>query len=347
MISGFEKGNEEASKIDIHCKTSSWNKTIFDTHVNMLRNTTEAMSAAIGGCNSLTVIPFDEPVGESDTFSLRISRNVQLILKEESRFDKVVDPGAGSYYIEKATESIANEAWKLFLEIEAKGGIIEAAKQGFVNEQIAAVRAKRDKMIEGNRDNYVGSNHVAIPNSMKVKVEKDPQEKIIYNSPVSNTADITVEKLKIERAVRSFELLREKTEAIAAEKGHFPVCFLAKYGNFTMRKARGEFAYNFLSEAGFDISDNNGFASIDAAVDAAVESQAEFVVICSSDDDYKESAVEFTKKLKEKSSDKLAGVILAGNPVDIIDDLKAVGVNEFIHLKANALKVLTNLQNRL
>jgi methylmalonyl-CoA mutase len=99
--------------MEIHCITSEWNKTVYDPYVNMLRTQTEAMSASLGGANSLTVEPFDIVFKQPDEFSERIARNQQLILKEESDFDKVADPGAGSYYIENLTSLIAEKAdWR-------------------------------------------------------------------------------------------------------------------------------------------------------------------------------------------------------------------------------------------
>ena len=96
-----------AEKIRIHVETTSFNKTTFDAHVNMLRTQTEAMSATLGGVDSLTVLPFDITYKTADDISERIARNQQLLLKEESNFDKVVDPSAGSYYIETLTKEIA------------------------------------------------------------------------------------------------------------------------------------------------------------------------------------------------------------------------------------------------
>ena len=90
-------------KMDIHCVTSEWNKTIEDPYMNILRTQTEAMSAILGGTDSLTVEPFDIVFRTTDEFSERIASNQQLILKEEAYFDKVADPAAGSYYIENLT----------------------------------------------------------------------------------------------------------------------------------------------------------------------------------------------------------------------------------------------------
>lgn len=113
-----------------HAETSTFNLTLFDAHVNLLRTQTEAMSAALAGVNSITVTPFDKTYETPDDFSERIARNQQLLLKEECHFNKVVDPAAGSYFIENLTISIATQAWELFLKVEDEGGMLEAVKAG-------------------------------------------------------------------------------------------------------------------------------------------------------------------------------------------------------------------------
>jgi methylmalonyl-CoA mutase len=124
-----------AAKMNIHSETSIWNKTIYDPYVNLLRTETEAMSATLGGTDSLTIRPFDAIYEQPTEFAERIARNQQSVLKEEAHFDKIADPSAGSYYIETLTASIAEQAWKLFLEIQEKGGFISAFREGFVQSQ--------------------------------------------------------------------------------------------------------------------------------------------------------------------------------------------------------------------
>ena len=129
--------------MDIHCVTSRWNKTVYDPYVNMLRTQTEAMSAILGGTDSLTVEPFDIVFRNPDEFSERIARNQQLILKEEAYFDKVADPAAGSYYIENLTNLIADNAWKVFLEIEDRGGFLSCLKSGFIQNKLSEAASRR------------------------------------------------------------------------------------------------------------------------------------------------------------------------------------------------------------
>ena len=117
-----------AAKMKIHAETSSFNLTLFDAHVNLLRTQTEAMSAALAGVDSMTVTPFDKTYDAPNEFSERMARNQQLLLKEESHFDKVIDPAAGSYYIENLTVSIAKQAWDLFLTVEEDGGFYASVK---------------------------------------------------------------------------------------------------------------------------------------------------------------------------------------------------------------------------
>ena len=118
--------------MQIHAETSRWNQTVYDPYVNMLRGTTEAMSATIAGVHSLEVMPFDASFENPTESSKRIARNVELLLKNESHFDNVVDPAGGSYYIENLTQSIAEQAWKLFKEVEERGGYTAAfRREGF------------------------------------------------------------------------------------------------------------------------------------------------------------------------------------------------------------------------
>jgi len=143
VINGFQPAHSKSIKMDIHCVTSEWNKTEYDPYVNMLRTQTEAMSAILGGTDSLTVEPYDIAFRKPDEFSERIARNQQLILKEEAYFDKVADPAGGSYYIENLTYLIADNAWKLFLEVEDQGGFLSALKSGFIRKKLSESAVKR------------------------------------------------------------------------------------------------------------------------------------------------------------------------------------------------------------
>lgn len=134
----------------IHARTSAFYDAATTPYTNLLRATTEAMAAVLGGCDALTVRSYDAVLGQKSEFSARIARNVSLLLKEESYFDKVADPSAGSYYIETLTHRLTEAAWALFLEVEQRGGFAKAVKSGFIAEEIErAYRAKVDAVRQG------------------------------------------------------------------------------------------------------------------------------------------------------------------------------------------------------
>ncbi|NLB67767.1 MAG: methylmalonyl-CoA mutase small subunit, partial [Bacteroidales bacterium] len=122
VVEAYGADSNCAKKMKIFAYTSEWNQTVYDSYVNMLRATTEAMSAALAGVDYLEVVPFDFAYQVPGEFSSRIARNIQSILKEESNFNRVVDPAAGSYYVENLTNSLAEAAWKLFTDVESAGG---------------------------------------------------------------------------------------------------------------------------------------------------------------------------------------------------------------------------------
>ena len=331
IVEQFNPKKEESMKMNIHAVTSLWNKTVYDPHVNMLRNTTEAMSAAIGGCDSMTVIPFDTTYKKPEEFSERNARNTQLVLKSESYLDKIADPSAGSYYIENLTHSIAEAAWKLFLDIEEKGGFIKVVESGFVKEDIEKTCQKRDMDIAMRRQVILGTNQY--PN-----LKENQLDNIRPHSKFSELGG-----LKQYRGSQTFEALRLSTEAFEKDGHKKPSVFLFTFGNLAMRKARAGFTTNFFGCVGYNIIDNAGFKTAEEGVNAALKSKAEIIVFCSSDDEYAEFVPEACKKLK--SDNPGLKIIVAGNPSQTADQLKEAGVNDFINVRSNVLDTLGKYQH--
>ena len=258
IVAAYKPACECACKMVAHAQTSEWNMTVYDAHVNLLRSQTEAMSAALAGVDSITVRPFDKIYQTPDDFSERIARNQQLLLKEESHFDKIVDPAGGSYYIEELTQNIAEAAWKLFLETQEQGGYIEALKKGFVQAAVKATAQARDLAIAQRKENFVGVNQ--FPN-FNEKIDRQLCACIF--EPEDETAEgAEIETLKPYRGPAAFEAMRLKTDAFSAKNGR-PVVYMFPMGNLAMRKARAQFACNFFACAGFEVKDNNGFKTVD------------------------------------------------------------------------------------
>ena len=271
MVAQYKPECDCAYKIHINTVASTWNKTIYDPYVNMLRSTTEGMSAVIGGSDSISLQPFDVAYKESDEFSRRIARNVQVILKEEAFMDRVVDPAAGSYYVENLTNSIAENAWKLFQSVEQQGGALKAVEEGTIQSSIRESCQKRDMNIATRRYILLGTNQYPnINETMADKIERVKKD--------------DCEGLTTYRGAMAFEELRLETERYAKDH-HRPSVYLMKVGNLAMRQARAGFITNFFGCAGYQIVEPAGFATVEEGVKAAGEAKPDLIVVCSSDEE--------------------------------------------------------------
>ncbi|MDR0814666.1 MAG: methylmalonyl-CoA mutase family protein [Bacteroidales bacterium] len=333
LVKAFAPQATDETYMTIHGETADWNITVYDSYVNLLRSTTETMSAAIAGVDSMTVQAFDSAYRRSDAFSDRIARNQQIVLQDEAYFGKIVDPSAGSYYIENLTASIADSAWKLFLEIEDKGGYLAAMKAGFIQAQVEESAAKRRAAIASRKEVLLGTNQYA-----NLKEEMKDQIGDVGCCSRSANSEKIAGPLKFFRLGESFEALRLRTENSKRQ----PKVFLLTIGNLAMRKARAGFAQNFFSVAGFEITDNNGFETVEEGVAAAVKAKADIIVLCSSDDEYPALAPQAVAAAKNKGI-----LVLAGFPKPIVDELKAAGIEHFIYAGQNVIEALTEYQKLL
>ncbi len=321
-----------ACKMCVNATTTSYNMTMFDSYVNLLRSQTETMSAAIAGVHSIVVRPFDEVYEQPTDFSERIARNQQLLLKEESHFDKVVDPSAGSYFIEELTTSLADAAWKLFLKIEDEGGFLAAIKNGTVQDDINATNIKRHGDAAKRKEFILGTNQ--FPNFTEKSDGKTPLERGHHSCGHEATA---FKAIRSSRLAADFEQLRLATE----DSKKVPTAFMLTIGNLAWRQARAQFSSNFLACAGYKIIDNLGFDTVEEGVDAALKANADIVVLCSSDDEYATYAVPAFQYL-----DNRAMFIVAGAPA-CMDELKAAGIENFVHVKCNVLETLQEYNKKL
>ena len=356
----FTTALRNAAKMNVSASTSRFNMTIFDAYVNLLRSQTETMSAALAGVDEITVTPFDVTYEKPTDFSERIARNQQLLLKEEAHFDKIVDPAAGSYYLENLTASIAAEAWKQFLAIQDNGGLFQMVAEGKVQEHMAANLKARLADVAKRKEVLLGSNQ--FPNftekaGKKIKADagacssictcKESRVKNQESGPKCSCngdksllliPDSLLPTLPVARAAEEFESLRLETEAAKKQ----PVAFMLTIGNLAMRIARAQFSCNFLACAGYKVVDNNGFATIAEGIKAARKAKADIIVLCSSDDEYATLAPKAWKKLQGKKEI----FIVAGAPA-CMEDLQKLGIQNFIHVRCNVLETLKALNAQL
>lgn len=332
IVKQYEPKCDCSCKMIVNAQTTTYNKTMFDSYVNLLRTQTETMSAALAGVHSIVVTPFDAVYEQPTEFSERIARNQQLLLKEESHFDKVVDPSAGSYYIEELTHSLADVAWKLFLKVEDEGGFLAAVKAGTVQDDINATNDKRHADAAKRKEFILGTNQ--FPNFTETSDGKAAQA---CSCACGHKHEPTLKAISTTRLAADFEQLRLATE----QSGKTPVAFMLTIGNLAWRQARAQFSSNFLACAGYKIIDNLGFDTVEEGVDAALKAGADIVVLCSSDDEYATYAIPAYQYL-----DGRAMFIVAGAPA-CMEDLKAAGIENFVHVKCNVLETLKEYNAKL
>ncbi|MDY6147931.1 MAG: methylmalonyl-CoA mutase small subunit [Porphyromonas sp.] len=323
----------EAAKIYQNATTSEWNMTTYDAYVNLLRTQTETMSAAIAGVDSITVLPFNTPYENPTDFSERLARNQQLLLSEESHFDKVIDPAGGSYYIETLTYLIAQESWKLFLAVEQEGGFGTLVENGEVQKAVNDSNKKRHEDVAKRKETLLGTNE--FPNFNEAVKDNIAKEVGGHSCGCHGEKTQSIEKLNFDRAASEFEALR-----LATEQSRQPIVFMLTIGNLAMRLARSQFAGNFFGCAGYKLIDNLGFDSVQEGIDAAINAKADIVVLCSSDDEYEVFAPEAFKILNNR-----AVFVVAGNPA-CTEQLREIGIEHFIHVKSNVLETLRQFNHQ-
>jgi len=319
VVQSFD-GDAESAKAVVYARTARWNETVYDPYVNLLRATTEAMSAVLGGADSIAVAPFDECYRKPDRASRTLARNAQLLLKREAGLERVIDPLGGAYLIEATTHEIATKAWSLFQELEASGGYTKAGVEGRVDSIVQRRRAERNTAASERKLVMTGTNRFAKPREEAVgRIEADEAD-------------------RIPRVAGAFEELRLRSEK-AALKGRSLKILLARFGDAKMSDARAQFAADFLACAGLCAE-----VRLCATPSEFSEVDADLVVLCSSDQEY----VQFTEDLMLLlgQRNRRPQIAIAGNP-KCAEDLKRLGVAEFIHLRSNACQVLTSLQKKL
>lgn len=384
-------GNPSAAQLRLHGRTSRFNKTAFDPYVNMLRVTTEAFAGVVGGCDSLHVGAFDEILREPDEFSRRISRNVHTLLREESGLDRTADPAGGSYYVEWLTDAIAREAWSLFQAVEREGGMFAALQNGFPQEAIAQVAAKRSANLAHRRDRLVGTNMYAnmkerplsVPTVDRAILQRQRAQLLgqlrNQSEPGDDLARLAAEGSMeaavaaarngatlgaLARALRTdagegpritaipasrlgipFETLRLATERHTEATGERPQALLLALGEVHEYKPRADFARGFLEVAAFHVQDSPPCPDVESAVLAAQQSDASMLVFCGSDARYSDVVPTLAARLRQEYPGAI--LLLAGYPTEQVDSFRGAGVDDFIHLRANCLELLTTLQQRL
>jgi methylmalonyl-CoA mutase len=305
----------------IAAHTSQWNKTLYDPHVNILRATTETMSAVLGGADSVMVAPFDACYKVPNEASRRLARNTQLLLKHEAGMGRVADVAGGSYYVETITDFLAREGWKLMQGIEGHGGYRRAQEDGAIAATLERSMTARDRAVALRKRVFVGTNQFA-----------NPAEQALNRCEAARMNET-------KRGTHLYEELRLRTERHASASGLRPHVLLAEFGDVKLRAARSNFAANFFACAGFETVTRRFRKAAEIAA-----AEGDLIVLCSADQEYAAIVAELMPKLK--AMNRKTKLIVAGNPEDAAM-FAAAGVADFVHARSNPIEVLTKWQERL
>lgn len=290
-----------------HAVTSWRNITRDDPYVNILRGTISTFSAAVGGAEAITVLPFDTAWGLPGLFSRRIARNTQIILGEESHVLRVNDPAGGSWYVESLTQQVAQAAWEQFQQVENAGGMAAYVAAGSADAVLAELNAERDKRIAHRELPITGVSEFPNPDEEDITFRPRP------DSPQYGG-------LHRRRDSEVFEKLRDRTGA-AASVDSKPAVFLACIGARRDFGAREGFAANLFHIAGLQTPRCDG-GTDEEIVEQWKAAGTPVAVLCSSKNVYAERALGLAKALKEAGA---TTVLLAGNLKELGDDQQAAG----------------------
>lgn len=346
---------DEDRKMVLSAETSQFTKTIFDPYVNMLRTGNEAFAAVLGGIQYLHTASFDEPAGTANSFSERVARNTQLVLKSEAHLEKITDPAGGSWYVESLTKELAEKAWELFLEIEGKGGIYETMKSGWLQEQIAETQEKRQQDIATRKKSMIGTNVYAnLSDNISEPVVKESKRYYMIGSLDAIIGKIKSEStlkdslrevkpsfvpLKLTRLAEPYEELRFKSKKLE-KKGVEPIVGLICLGELKKHKARADFISGLLSAGGIHAERSGEVDTISAAIEFINSSDTRQFVICGDQSAYNSFGPELAQKLAREKDVRL---YLAGIPDENQSEWKAAGIQEFLHVRSNALQNLSTI----
>lgn len=378
-------GGESAQKIAMHARTSYFTKTIYDPYVNMLRAAAEAFAATIGGADSLHVSPFDEAIGPADEFSRRIARNTQLILLEEAHIANVIDPAGGSYYVETLTSQVAEKTWKLFQQIEGKGGIVKALQDGFVQAEVENTAKQRKDNVKKRKEKIVGTNFYANLAEAPIQKADESGEKTLSPSKIdeenvaqlqtgfrenrwietaifmavrrataqeieaalkADEASINVKPIQQWRLAEPFEQLRKAAEVHLEKHGSRPTVHLINIGSIPNYKARADFITGFFEAGGVAVAKSEGYHSAEEAVSGALEANGTHYIICGSDESYTDMVPAIAKAFKQTKPN--AKLYVAGKqPTDVEQTFIEAGVDGFIHIGSNCYETIVSFMKEM
>ena len=310
----------------IHAFSSRRMMTRYDSWTNILRVTTSAFAAAVGGANDITTYPLTDALGLPTAFARRVARNTQHVLLEECRLGHVADPAGGAWFVERLTRELAAKAWEIMQAVEAEGGIVLALNSGSLQKRVATARDARQKLIATRRETITGVTDFPLLGAAAPE--------FIARRTVGSTGGLAPI-----RWAEPFEALRERAERAK------PRIFFANMATLAEFAPRAQFARNFFGVGGIaSLGEEDAYPTMEALVDAFRASEARVAVIASTDACYADHAENCAQRLKAAGAD---WVVLAGKPGDAEAKYRAAGVDQFLYVGVDVVKELETLHAAL
>ncbi len=315
----------------IHAFTGARMLTRHDAQTNILRITTAAFAAAIGGADVITTSNFTDALGGPSPFARRVARNTQHVLLEECRLGHVADPAGGSWFVEKLTRELADKAWALMQQIEAQGGIVAALQSGWLQGAIGEARTARQRAIATRRESITGVTDFPLLGAKAPEVDTSDRR-----LPASKTASSALPAI---RWAEPFEALRDRAELASPRVFFATMATLAEFG------PRSQFSRNLLAVGGIAaLGPEEAYGTMEALIDAFRASGAKVALIASTDACYADHAENCAQRLKAAGAD---WVVLAGKPVENEAKWRAAGIDQFVFVGQDVVKELETLHAAL
>ena len=324
-------GASAKSLPSLFARTSERNRSLLDPYTNVLRLTTEAVSAILGGYDTLQIAAFDTGLSVSPDVAERITGNIHLILKEEASLDRVVDPAHGSHYIEALTKNLAESAWNIFKDIELQGGLAKAIDSGFIASMIAEAESKRRKTLDNRKKTLIGVNRYPWP------LVAEQEENI-------DALEIAAEKLASGNETAGYELLRLKTLSFSLKSGRTPSVFIWMLGDPAISFRQAAFAEDFFKCGGFEIAGKAALTVDESSYTEALQSKPDIIVLCVAEKDPIPSALTLSSKLHSLETGIIT--VMAGKPPKEHEQLLNAGIDSFIYTGVNVLEMLKSYQHK-
>lgn len=321
----------------IHAFSSRRMMTRYDAWTNILRVTTAAFAAAVGGADEITTYPLTDALGLPTAFSRRVARNTQHVLLEECRLGHVADPAGGAWFVEKLTRDLAEKAWAIMQQIEANDGIVAAIRSGSLHAMISETRTARERAIATRREGITGVTDFPLLDAALPETERASHTSTKPRPPDAPVT--TIAPLAPMRWAAPFEALRDRAESAPKR----PSVFFANMATLAEFGPRAQWSRNLLGAGGVSsIGPEEAHATMETLIDAFQLTKARVAIITGTDARYSEHAENCAQRLKAAGAD---WVIMAGKPGDNEAKYRAAGVDQFVFAGQDAIEALTTVHH--